>query len=133
MIVALRFKIGAPRRSMRCRLCIGKCFPVVKGNLQLGVLAVEIMFKTVQIASALPFAHWHVVKQVVATRLRGCGGHLGLCKDPPQTSDGEATHVFYGICSRHNDLHACEATHGPHIHDVVLHFGIAEPSSHQVF
>lgn len=47
MIVALRFKIGAPRRSMRCRLCIGKCFPVVKGNLQLGVLAVEIVFKSI--------------------------------------------------------------------------------------
>ena len=119
---------GADKR----RLCVSKHFPVVEGNLQLGIFAVEIVFQAVQIAGALPFAHRQVVEQVVAASLRPCGGHLGLRENPLQASDGQLPHVLHGVCSRHDDIHAREAAHGSNIHHVILHFGISKPSGHQV-
>ena len=113
-------------------LCVGKHLAVLEDNLQFGVLAVEVVLQTVEIAGALPFAHGQVVQQVVAAGLGTRGGHLGLLENPLEAIDGEPAHVLNGIFSRHDDIHACHAAHGPHIHDIVLGFAVAEPGGHEM-
>ena len=74
-----------PRDStsrMAGRLCVGKHLSVVEGDLEFGVLAVEIVLQTVEVAAALPLAHRQIVEQTVAAGLRCCGRHLRLGENP---------------------------------------------------
>jgi hypothetical protein len=40
---------------------VGKHLAVVKGNLQFGVLAMEVVSQTIEIAGTFPFTHGQVV------------------------------------------------------------------------
>ena len=111
---------------------IGKYLAVVEGNLEFGVLAVEIVLQAVEVAAAFPLAHGQVVKQAVAAGF-GCGsGHFGLSENPLEALDGEAAHVFDGIAACHDDIHARKASHGTNVHHIVLCLAIAEPGGHEV-
>ena len=101
--------------------------------MQLGVLAVEMVLQTVDVADTLPLAHGQVVKQIVAAGLGLGGRHAVLCENPFKAFDGEAAHVFDGVGSRHDDVHAGEAAHGAYVDHVVLHAAVAEPCGHEVF
>lgn len=111
---------------------ISKDATVVECDLQLGVFAMEIVLQTVEIAPTFPMTHRKVVKQTVATSLWRGGRHFGLGEYPTKALNGEASHVLNGICSRHNNVHAREASHRAYIHHIVLRLGIAKPSSHEV-
>ena len=56
-------------------LCICEDFAVVEGNLEFGVLRVEIVLQTIEVAGTFPLAHREVVEQIVAAGL-GMAGHL---------------------------------------------------------
>ena len=100
--------------------------------LEFGVLAMEIVLQAIQIATAFPMTHGQVVEQIVATGLWACGRYLALRENPLEALNGEAAHILYGIAARHDDIHTRETTHRANVNDVVLGFGIAEPSCHQV-
>ena len=78
-------------------LCVRKNLPVVEGDLNLCVFAVEVMLQPVKIASAFPLAHWEVVKQIVAAGFWLCGRHLRLGENPLEALDGETAHILNGI------------------------------------
>ena len=78
-------------------LCIGKRPAVFKGDFQFGVLAVELMLQSVEVAPALPLAHGQVMEKVVAAGLRLRGGHAFLCENPLKALDGESTHILDGV------------------------------------
>ena len=114
------------------RLCVGKGLAIGKGDLQLGVAAVEIVLQAVEVACALPLAHGQVVEQAVAAGLGLGGGNAVLGEYPLEALDGEAAHVLDGVCAGHYYIHAREAAHGSHIDDVVADGTVAEPCGHEV-
>ena len=139
-------------------LRIGEDAAVVEGDLELGVLRVEVVLQAVEVAAALPLAHRQVVEQVVAAGFGTRGGHLVLRENPLQTADGELPHVLDGVgpllaspdwvrdcCDGlppswgdergafHNNVHARETAHGTNVDDVVLGLAVAEPGGHEVF
>ena len=113
-------------------LRISKDFAIPEGNLQLGVLGMEVVLEAVEVAGALPFTHGEVVEEVVATGLGCRSGNLVLGEDPLQALDGESTHVLHRVTAGHDDIHAGEASHGSDIDDIVFGGGVAEPRSHEV-
>ena len=100
--------------------------------MELGVFRMEVVLETVEVASSFPFAHGQVVEQVVAAGLWRGGWHFLLLEHPPEALDGQAAHVFYGVAARHDDVHACETSHGAYVNDVFLGFAVAEPCGHEV-
>ena len=78
-------------------LCVGEDLAVVEGDLEFGVLAVEIVLQTVEVTGALPLAHGEVVEQIVAAGLWTGGRHLCLCENPLEARDGQTTHVLDGV------------------------------------
>jgi len=136
LIVLISIKLTVYYLELLCgvlhQLRIREDFAVGEGDLELGVLVVEVGLETVEVAGALPLAHGKVVEEVVAAGLGTGGRDLVLPEYPLQTLDGEATHVMDAVGARHNDIHAGEAAHRADIDDIVLDLGIAEPGSHQV-
>ena len=116
-----------------CALCVGEDLAVGEGDLELGVLGVEIVLQTVEVAAALPMTHGKVVEQVVAAGLGLGGRDVVLSEYPLEALDGELAHVMDGVGAGHDDVHACEASHGSDIDDVVLGAAVAEPRGHEVF
>lgn len=114
-------------------LCVGEEFAVGEGDLEFGVLRVEIVLEAIEVAGALPFAHGEVVEQIVATGLGAGGWHFILSENPLQALDGELAHVLDGVCAQHDDVHASETAHGAYVNHIVLDPRVAEPSGHEVF
>ena len=113
-------------------LGVGKEFAVVEGDLQLGVLAMEVVLQAVEVAGALPLAHGQVVEQIVAAGFGTGGRHLGLSENPLEALDGQASHVLYGVGSSHDDVHTREAPHRAYVDHVILGLAVAEPCGHEV-
>ena len=113
-------------------LCICKHLAVIQRHLQLRVFRVEVILQPFQIAAALPQTHRQVVQQVVAAGLGACGRHLLLRQYPFQTLHGQLSHILCCVIAQHNDIHPREAPHRTHIHHIILHPAVPEPSSHQV-
>ena len=114
-------------------LGVGEGFAVGEGDVELGVLAMEIVEKAIEVAGTFPLAHGEVVEQVVAAGLGTCGGNLGLGEDPLQTFYGQASHILNGVGAGHDDVHARETSHGAYINHIFLCFTVAEPGGHEVF
>ena len=100
--------------------------------MEFGVLAVEVVLQTVEIASTFPFTHGEVVEQVVATGLWLGGWHLGLGENPLKALDGELAHIVDGVGACHDDIHACETAHRTYIDHIVLDARVAKPCCHEV-
>ena len=120
------------RCIVRTCLCVSEDAAVVEGDLQLDVLAMEVVLQAVEIAGTFPLAHWKVVEQVVTAGLWLCGGHFVLREYPLETLDGQASHVFNGVLSCHDDIHTREAPHGTYINHILLRLAVAEPCSHEM-
>ena len=125
------YGLASTRRAKSIlRLRVGEDHSIVEGDVQLGVLAMEIILQSVEISAAFPLAHGQVVKEIVATSLGLSGRHLALGNNPLEAFYCEATHVVYAISASHDEIHAREASHGPHIHHIIFHSRIAKPCSH---
>ena len=121
------------RRSLPAILRIGEALTVGEGDLEFGVLAMEIVLQAIKIAGTLPFTHGEVVEQIVATGLGAGGWHFILGENPLQALDGELAHILDGVCAQHDDVHASETAHGAYVNHIVLDPRVAEPSGHEVF
>ncbi len=119
-------------RIVRTCLCVSEDAAVVEGDLQLDVLAMEVVLQAIEIAGTFPLAHWQVVEQVVAAGLWFCGGYFVLREYPLETLDGQASHVLNGVLSCHDDIHTREAPHGTYINHILLRLAVAEPCSHEM-
>ena len=121
------------RRSLPAVLRIGEALTVGEGDLEFGVLAMEIVLQAIKIAGTLPFTHGEVVEQIVAASLWARGWNLILSENPLEALDGETAHIFNSIVACHDDIHACETAHWTYVDHIVLNLGVAEPSGHEVF
>ena len=121
------------RRSLPAVLRIGEALTVGEGDLEFGVLAMEIVLQAIKIAGTLPFTHGEVVEQIVAASLWARGWNLILSENPLEALDGETAHIFNSIVACHDDIHACETAHGTNVDHIVLDLGVAEPGGHEMF